>query len=538
MRHFYEKADWLLEQPTNVTFEDVLWMSDDDFRSWCIQLRKDVVYSWDVLGTPPRVGYNEQQIIEQFRQMEPFPVNKMLIKDDLTGEKNVIRNTNILGNAVNQWFETMMKTPINYTNNIEDAKSIYDYFAKDELLDTFITYASRHFKRDSFYEYSRPIEIGDTQYGNDLPMETDPITWILEFHHKYDRGIYSYWLAPTNEKDYTGYNEKLIGKQYLTITKEQMYSMGAYAGFDYHTIDITKGKHTTNVNFDKSETYQIRVFKLGQKLFPIGFKAWRVSFCQYATNFPPLVAKFLYEKFTEQYKDEETIYVWDPSMGWGGRLLGAMSVKDDRHITYLGNDPNEDHYIGHLTEIGPYSKYDDIYKFYRNNVQKGGMWDIPHNCMDYFCQGSEVMHHNKDFQQYRGKISFIFTSPPYFAKEAYSNDDTQSYKKFPSYDRWRDEFLYETLKTAYEWLRPGGHLAWNISDVLFGKDMLPLVQDSKDICEKLGFKYIETMKLSLAQMPGGNRIDTETGLPKSKYYYKTNGMFLKYEPILIFQKDC
>jgi hypothetical protein len=72
----------------------------------------------------------------------------------------VIRNTSVIGNAVNQWFPTMMKTRINYTKDVNKGKSIYDYFAKDELLDTFVTYASRHFKRDSFYHYSTPVQIG------------------------------------------------------------------------------------------------------------------------------------------------------------------------------------------------------------------------------------------------------------------------------------------------------------------------------------------------------------------------------------------
>lgn len=534
-KYFYERNDFLIEHETNKTFEEILWMDTQQFRDWCIVLREAVVWSWDILGTPPRVGYNEEQIIEQFRKMESFPVGKMLIKDDLTGEMNVIRNTNTLGNAVNQWFPSMMKTPINYTNKVEDAKSIYDYFAKDELLDTFITYASRHFKRDSFYEYSRPIEVGDQQYGNDLPMETDPVEWIKKFEYERfaDKGLYDYWLAPTKEdSEYTGYNEKLVGKQYLTLTEQQIENECVYWPIGYTDPQRLIGhRNKTNVNYDKCKTYQIRVFKLGQKLFPIGFKAWRVSFCQYATNFPPLVAKFLYEKFTEQYKDEETIYIWDPSMGWGGRLLGAMSVKDDRHIHYLGNDPNTDHFVDENR-----TKYHEIYDFYKTNVNKGGMWTIPHNIVSYWSLGSEEMQHDTAFKVMKGKVSFVFTSPPYFAKEAYSQDETQSYKKYPEYEGWRDGFLYETLKTAYEWLRPGGHLAWNISDVLFGKDMLPLVQDSKDICEKLGFTYIETMKLSLAQMPGGNRIDTETGLPKSKYYYKTNGMFLKYEPIMIFRK--
>jgi hypothetical protein len=66
--------------------------------------------------------------------------------------------------------------------------------------------------------------------------------------------------------------------------------------------------------------------------------------------------------------------------------------------------------------------------------------------------------------------------------------------------------------------------------------MLPLEKDSKDILESLGMEYKGVLKMSLAQMPGGNRIDSDTGLPKAKNFCKVNGMWLKYEPIFVFYK--
>jgi hypothetical protein len=66
--------------------------------------------------------------------------------------------------------------------------------------------------------------------------------------------------------------------------------------------------------------------------------------------------------------------------------------------------------------------------------------------------------------------------------------------------------------------------------------MLPLEQDSIDILTSLGMEYKGVLKMSLAQMPGGNRVDTETGLPKSKNFCKVKGLWLKYEPIFIFYK--
>lgn len=523
-KFFYERNQYLLDHETNKTFEEILWMSDDEFSYWCVEIRKAVVYSWDILGIPPRVGYNEQQIIEQFQEMESFQVNKFLIKDELTGEKDVIRNTHILGGCVSQWFSTMMKTPINYTDDVEAGKSIYDFFAKNELLDTFCTYARRHFKRDSFYAYSRPIQVGDKQYGNDLPFESDPVEWIKKyFHNNYDdRKKYSYWLAPVKEDgEYTGFNEELKGKQYLTLTRQQI-----------EESKVVRLHHRTNVDYTKSEIYQIRVFELGQKIFPIGFKAWRVSFCQAVANFPPLTAKYIYQRFTEPFKDQDQIIIYDPSMGWGGRLLGAMSIKDDRNILYIGTDPNTDH----NTTPGR-TKYHELSDFYRENVEKGGMWSIEHTKTHLFQLGSEVIHENKDFQQYKGKLDLVLTSPPYFSKELYSKDETQSARKFTTYDTWRDGFLKPTLETCVEWLKPNRYLIWNISDAKFGNTMLPLATDSISILESLGMKYCYTLKLSLAQAPGGNRIDAETGIPKFKYGYKTNGMWLKYEPVLVFLKN-
>lgn len=538
---FYEKNNELLGSPVNKTFEELLWMSKADFRQWVIDMRKEVVRLWDEKGQPPRVGYNKNEIIEQFNKLQPFIVEDdgkqpkgvagFLTWDEYTGDRNIIRNTSNLGNAVNQFFPTMMKTRINYTKDPSAGKSIYDFFSKPELLDTFVTYASRHFKRDSFYHYSVPIKTSDIGRYGELPVASTGIEWIHAFESgRYrERTNWDYWLAPREiESEYTGYNEDLKGQSYIRLTHDELNK----------SIDLIPEKCKTNVRALKdNESYLIRVFERGQKVFPIGLKAFRVSFCQYAVNFPPLTAKFIYERYTREWKDESMIYVWDPSSGWGGRLLGALCVDDRLKLTYLGNDPNTDHNIGQGR-----TKYHAIYDFYREHVNKdGGMmhlagWNLSHNGFVFWQKGSEEMQWDLEFQRYKGKLSLVFTSPPYFAKEAYSEDKEQSYKKFSQYDLWRDGFLKETLKTAVEWLRPGGYLAWNIADADFGGETLPLEEDSNKILIDAGMEYFETMKMSLAQMPGGNRLDTVTGLPKAKNFCKVDGLWLKFEPIFIYRK--
>lgn len=522
MTWFYEKNRELLESPVNKYFEEVLWMSKDEFRQWVIDLRKTVVDLWDNHNLPPRVGYDKSEIIDQFRQMESFPVHKFEALDEFTGEKNIIRNTSVVGNAVNQWFPTMMKTRINYTKK-DDGKSIYDFFAKDELLDTFITYASRHFKRDSFYHYSFVAKASERERYGYLPVSDDAVGWINSFENEFRKqNKWDYWLQPKDiDKEYTGYNEELKNQKYLIIHREQIESLNI------------PDKCKTNVDYTKSEHYVIRPYEFKQKIFPVGLKAFRVSFCQYAVNFPPLTAKYLYEKFTDHIKKQDTIRIYDPSSGWAGRLLGAMSVRDDRHILYIGTDPNTDH----ITSPGR-TKYHEIADFYRQYICKGGLWndEYSHTETEIYQLGSEVIQFDENFQKHRGKLDLVFTSPPYFAKEAYSEDPTQSYKKFGQYEEWREGFLRPTLETAVNWLRNDRYLLWNIADAVFGGDMLPLEEDSRKILEELGMEYKGVLKMSLAQMPGGNRVDSDTGLPKSKNFCKVNGLWLKYEPVFIFYK--
>lgn len=524
MKWFYEKNTELLESPVNKTFEEILWCTENEFREWVKKLRETVVNLWDTKNLPPRVGYNENEIADQFREMETFPVHKFLIKDELTGEKDVIRNTSTIGNAVNQWFPTMMKTRINYNKN-DDGKSIYDYFARPELFETFITYASRHFRRDSFYHYSSVAKVMDKEFCQEIPMAGTGASWIREFESRFrGRGIYDYWLQPKDlsKQGYTGYNEKLKSQVYLTINKDEIES-----------LDIPK-QCMTNVKYEKSEDYVIRPFKFGQKLFPVGLKAFRVSFCQYAVNFPPLTAKYLYERYCNHIRGSNLIRIYDPSAGWGGRLLGAMAINSNHNVLYIGTDPNSDHRIEkHCT------KYHEIADFYREKINKGGLWeeDYSHTQTEIYQLGSEVIRDNKSFQKHHGLIDLVFTSPPYFAKEAYSEDPEQSYKKFGQYEEWRDGFLKPTLETAVEWLNNDRYLLWNIADAVFAGDMLPLENDSIEILKALGMEYHGKLKMALAQMPGGNRLDPVTGLPKAKNFCKIKGdMWLKYEPIFIFKK--
>ncbi len=497
---FYTRNSFLVDNPAiNLTFYELRQFDEDQLWKWMENLCDVVVDAWDNHGIPPVVGFSEEEIEKQFREMRPFPVHEFLVADE-NGSMEYIRNTSRTGTAVNAFFPTMMKTRINYTLDHNKGKSIYDWFARKDLRPRLFKYIKRNFFNDSFYHYSETIEansifkVGNVPFnfkdGNDFKKKFE------EYRNtRFDN--YDYWLEEpsTKDKEYTGYNPKLIGKKYIQID----------------------GK-------------RVRLYNKSKRLFPEGLKSFRITFAQYAVNYPPLTAKYLYERFTEDLKDQDIINIWDPSAGWGGRIIGAMAVKSDRNIHYIGNDPNLDHSLE--GEYGP-TKYHALAKLYNEWSNKGVLF--PHyNTYEIYQLGSEEMQYWSEFQKYKGELDLVFTSPPYFSKEAYADQDSQSYKKFVDYEKWRDKFLYETLKTAVEWLRPNRYLLWNIADVEFGNTVLPLEQDSIDILESLGMEYQYTLKMTLSQMPGGNRVSD--GKPTARNACKINGIWLKYEPVYIFWK--
>ena len=170
MKYYYERNTEFMESSLNKTFEEILTMTTAEFRQWVIDMRKLVVKLWDEQGTPPRVGCSEVEMAQQFEEMNYVNTSEYLVTDERTGEKDVIRIGLHTGNAVNQFFPTMFKTRINYSKDVDSGRSIYDFFINDDLLDRFITYATRHFKRDSFYAYSVPARPDDVAQYNTYPV--------------------------------------------------------------------------------------------------------------------------------------------------------------------------------------------------------------------------------------------------------------------------------------------------------------------------------------------------------------------------------
>lgn len=156
---------------------------------------------------------------------------------------------------------------------------------------------------------------------------------------------------------------------------------------------------------------------------------------------------------------------YDPSCGWGARLLGAMS----ENVNYFGTDPN---YL--LTE-----RLVNLANDYRRVIKDCS------SAVDIKTQGSEIF-----IEEWAGKMGLAFTSPPYFNLEDYGIGD-QSYKEGGSYFNWLKSYLTPTILNIKEYLIDDGFMIININNF----DKYDLVNDTKRICKKQGFRYIETMIL-------------------------------------------
>jgi hypothetical protein len=524
MKQFYEKNEYILNSKINVFFEDILSMTDIQFETWVVDMRKEILHAWNVYGCPPRIGKNRADIIDEFNKLESYPVHTFEHVDELTGKNDVLINKSRIGSEVDQWFDTMYKTRINYSEN-DTGYSIYDLFANDKYLPRMIKGTRRHIRRDSFFNYAHSAIKNESKFS--IVSVASGEEWMELFFN--NPSIFDgYDLMLDAQDDDDGLNSgyfQLERSQILSLTKDQFLKWKPKLQYrHYSTFD------SENVTDDK--VYRIRVYKKGIKIFPKCFPTFRIGYIQPAVNFPPLTAKYLYEKFTENINQPEII-IYDPSAGWGGRILGAMSVSDDRNIYYIGTDPNMDNFP---IERSVYGKYGSVADFYNTQTYRGNSVFSSTNRYELFKLGSEVIGNQKNFKKYKGKIDLVFTSPPYFNREAYSDDETQSYKKFTQYKDWIDGFLTPTLKTCVEYLRKDRYLLWNIADIQIGGEYLTLEEDSCKILESLGMKYVQTLKMAMEGMPGQNRLD-ENGIPKCKNYCKVNGNYLKYEPVYVYYKS-
>jgi len=542
MNQFYERSKFS-EFKSNTTYHQLLEMTDGEFSAWARLLRKEVTEQWDERGTPPVIGRDEDGIIKKFNKLKSNPSDYW--ERDLSGDETslgIIKNFNKDASVVNQFFPTMLKTKISTGKSAENGLSIYDHFSDPDMEDKFVHIMKRAVKRDSMYSWSRSIV--DKRDENPFWNGQGAIDFIKDVHDgKVFNGKYSdldIWIAKVKTRtleNYGTFNQEYIGTKNLYLKAEQVQQLkddGYLNNTQLSNIKTIENSSTSEAGTTTDYAYQIRWYEKDSGIFPKILQVFRLSCGQPAVNFPALTAKWLYENYTNHIKQEEPYVVYDSSSGWGGRIIGAMSSRKKVH--YVGTDPNPDNY---LKDLGK-SRYEYVADFYNNkciddfsdtfgkffSVEKQG------NTYELFQDGSELIKNNPEFQKYKGKLDFSFTSPPYFNREQYSQDENQSFKAYGEYEDWRENFLKPTLTTIYEYLKNDRYIVWNIADIKIGESTYyPLEQDSIDILEELGCEYKGKLKMLMTRMVGLD--PSKSGIKNAVEF---EGKTYKFEPMFVFHK--
>lgn len=202
-------------------------------------------------------------------------------------------------------------------------------------------------------------------------------------------------------------------------------------------------------------------------------------------NFRPAVARAIYAKYSR-----EGSTVLDFSAGYGGRLLGCLTL--DRK--YIGLDPSVDQVAGLRRMI----------KMLR--TISIGSARIHRACAEDFLPTLD-----------RESIDLVFSSPPYFDHERYSDEPTQSYIRYATYERWRSAFLDRVVEESWRVLKRRGYFLINAGTPRRG---YPIAQDAM----KSGFQYFESRRCIQLLM---RRVPEKNGSSREPF---------KTEPILVFRK--
>lgn len=188
--------------------------------------------------------------------------------------------------------------------------------------------------------------------------------------------------------------------------------------------------------------------------------------------------------FIKMYKSKRIL---DFSSGWGDRLFGVMTY-DDKIKYYCGIDPNKSLQTGYKNMIKTFIPKSSHKKYE----------------MITACAEDTINNLNEEFD-------LVFTSPPYFDLEKYSNDNNQSITRYPDFEDWYKNFLLNSMIQAFDKLVDHGIMAININNT---KDY--------NIIDKL----IEDMnKLPFIKFNG----IIYYGNPKIRSYI--------YQPVLVWEKD-
>lgn len=156
---------------------------------------------------------------------------------------------------------------------------------------------------------------------------------------------------------------------------------------------------------------------------------------QCANEFPPHIMRDCCIKFN-------ATRVLDPCAGWGGRMIGVVSVG------------------------GYYHAFEPSTKTYEGLLKLGSF-------LQEFETGFTFKIENIPFEDaiIDEKYDFALTSPPYYDTEIYSDEETNSCNRYDTFEKWTEGFylpmLDKTVKASEDFVINVGSRRYDLKSILF-----------------------------------------------------------------------
>jgi len=235
--------------------------------------------------------------------------------------------------------------------------------------------------------------------------------------------------------------------------------------------------YESDVDLQKAIRLHLKYQELGKE---IPTKLYIVNGTQCCYNFRPGYALYIYRKYGIDYGT-----VLDVSTGYGGRLVGFIA-----------------------SDMGCYIGFDPSIETHKGNERLAA--DLAH--------GKSVVLYNQPIEDANAKefsetVDLAFTSPPYFCKEQYCDEETQSWIRYKTTGEWCNRFLVPMMRFQHNALRSGCLSIVNIADVKIRNKRYPLVKWVIKAAEKVGFCLESEGKFFLSKRMGvGGEVATESVL--------------------------
>jgi hypothetical protein len=255
---------------------------------------------------------------------------------------------------------------------------------------------------------------------------------------------------------------RLVGSEFSSVGQAGLLTCSKY--FDYRLDARYRDQLSARQAWSDEDKIRSAIkfqLRLGGIVTPITVFQTLQRIIRASTNLEPSVAKAIVESFSSIGG-----LVFDPCAGYGERAVGTLSAGR----RYIGVDPNRK-----AVEAfnGIFSEFDLEGKFFNCPIE--------------------------EFEQPSLGADLVLTSPPLFSVERYSDDITQSWVRYPTWDLWVMGFLTPFVQKSKLHLKKGGVFCVNTQDIGVEEKFYPIATEVSRLAKESGFILERTLTISLSK---------------------------------------